>query len=41
MKEQENYIYKLRSDDQILSTVTKKAWCTCNFLNHFREVNKQ
>ena len=33
-------IYKLSSDDKILSSLIKKAWCTCTFLNHFRDVNE-
>ena len=29
------------SDDKILSSLIEKAWCTCTFLNHFREANEQ
>ena len=36
-----NCIDKLSSDDKILSSLIKKAWRTCNFLNHFREANEQ
>ena len=36
-----NCIYKLSSDDKILSSLIKKAWCSCPFLNHFREANEQ
>ena len=36
-----NFIYKLSSDDRILSLLIKKAWCTSTFLNHFREANEQ
>ena len=25
----------------MLSLLTEKAWCTCTFLNHFREANEQ
>ena len=32
---------KLSSNDKILSSLFKKAWCTCTFLNHFREANEQ
>ena len=34
-------IYKLSSDNKTLSSLIKKAWCTCTFLNHFREANEQ
>ena len=34
-------IYKLSSDNKILSSLIKKAWCTCTFLNNFREANQQ
>ena len=36
-----NYIYKLGSNNKILSSSIKKAWCTCTFRNHFREANEQ
>ena len=36
-----NCNYKLSSDNKILLSLIKKAWCTCTFLNHFREVNEQ
>ena len=29
---------KLSSDDKILSSLIKKAWPTCTFINHFREL---
>ena len=32
---------KLSSGDKILSSLIKKAWYTCTFLNHFREANQQ
>ena len=35
------YFYKLSSDDEVLSSVIEKVWCTSNFLNHFREANEQ
>ena len=31
---------KLSSDDEILSKLIKKSWCTCNFLNHIREAKQ-
>ena len=37
----QNCIYKLSDDDKILSSLVKKAWCTCTFLNDFREANEQ
>ena len=37
----QNSIYKLSSDDKVSSSLIKKACCTCNFLNHFREANEQ
>ena len=40
-RQRNDYIYKLSSEDKILSSLIKKAWCTCTFLNHFREVNEQ
>ena len=33
----QNCIYKLSSDNKILSSLIIKAWCTCTFLNHFRK----
>ena len=36
-----NCLYKLSSDDKILSLLIEKAWCTCTFLNHFKEANEQ
>ena len=36
-----NCSYKLSRDNKILSSLIKKAWCTCTFLNHFREANEQ
>ena len=36
-----NCIYRLSSDDKILSLLIKNAWCSCTFLNHFREANEQ
>ena len=41
ISKKQNYIYKLSSDDKILLSLIKKAWYTCNFLNHFRESNQQ
>ena len=37
----QNCIYKLSSDDKILSSLIKKARRTCTFLNHFREAIEQ
>ena len=37
----QNHIYKLSSDDKILSSLIKKTFLTCVFLNHFREANEQ
>ena len=34
-------IYKLSSEDKILSSLIKKASFSCPFLNHFREANQQ
>ena len=34
-------IYKLSSDDKILWSSIKKAWCTYTLLNHFSEANGQ
>ena len=39
--EQAKYIYKLSSNDKVLSPLIKKTCRTCTFLNHFREANKQ
>ena len=36
-----NCIYELNSDNKILSSLIKKVWCKCTFLNHFREANEQ
>ena len=36
-----SYIYKLSSDDKILSSLIQKGWCTSTFLNHFKEANEQ
>ena len=33
--------YKLSSDEKILSSLIKKAWCTRTFKNHFREAKEQ
>ena len=38
--EQVKYISKLSSDDKILSSLIKKAWYKCLFLNYFREANE-
>ena len=35
------FIYKLSSEDKILSSLIKKGWRTCTFLNHSREANEQ
>ena len=40
-KEPLKSIYKLGSDDEILSSLIKKAWRTCIFLGHFREINEE
>ena len=40
-KEPLKSIYKLGSDDEILSSLIKKAWRTCIFLSHFREINEE
>ena len=29
------------SDDKILSSLTKKPWSPCTFLNHFKEANEE
>ena len=34
------YLYNT-SNDKILSSLIKKAWCTCTFLNYFAEANEQ
>ena len=34
-------IYKLSSDDKILSSLIKKACCTSSFLNYSKEANDQ
>ena len=34
-------IYKLTSDDKILSLLIKKAPCSCTFVNHSREANQR
>ena len=39
--EKVKFIYKLSSDDKILSSLIKKAWCRCTFPNHFRDANEQ
>ena len=36
-----NCIYKLTSDDKILSLLIKKAPCSCTFVNHSREANQR
>ena len=36
-----NYIHKSISDDKVLSSAIKKAWCTRNFLDHFKEAIEQ
>ena len=35
------YIYKLSSDDKTLSSLIKKAWYKCIFLNYFKETNEK
>ena len=35
-----NYTHKLNSDDKILLLFIKRAWCTCTFLNHFRDTSE-
>lgn len=37
----QNHIYKVNSEDKILSFLIKKAHCKCTFLNHFKEENGQ
>ena len=37
----QNHIYKVNSDNKILSFVIKKAHCKCTFLNHVKEENGQ
>ena len=41
MSEKVKLYFKLSSDDKILSSLIKKACCTCTFLNHLREANEQ
>ena len=33
--------FKLSSDDQILSSLIKKAWFACFFQNHFKGTTEQ
>ena len=40
-KKKNNCVYKLSSDDKLLSSSIKKAWCKCTFLNPFREANEK
>ena len=40
-KSKQAKLYKLSSNDKVLSPLIKKTCSTCTFLNHFREANKQ
>ena len=37
----QNCIYKLSSDDKVLSSLITKTYRTRTFLNHFRKTNEQ
>ena len=39
-KEQKSKIVFTNSGDESLSSLIKRAWRTCTFLNYFREVNE-
>ena len=32
---------QISSDNEVLSSVIEKTWCTSNFFDHFREANEQ
>ena len=32
--------YNISSGNKILSSLIKKVWCICNFLNYFKEANE-